>query len=149
MKRIQILVKWPEHEQLYKTMPIDFKKFGKCVVIIDCFEIFMERPSVLKTRAQTWLNHKNHNACKFLIGITPQGSISFVSQAWGGRVSDVHLTEKINVKLLPGDLILANRGFSIQQSASLYCAEVKVPAFTKGKVNVMLILHGSVFTLNA
>ena len=55
--------------------------------------------------------------------------------------------------ILPGDLILANQGFSIQQSASLYCAEVKVPVFTKGKVNVMLIirgaLHGSVFTLNA
>jgi hypothetical protein len=56
----------------------------------------------------------------------------FFSQAWG--VSDVHLPENCGVldKLLPGDIILADRGFSIQETASLYCAEVKVPSFTKG-----------------
>ena len=36
-------------------------------------------------------------------------------------------------KLLPGDIILADRGFTIQNSASLYCAEVIIPAFTKNK----------------
>ena len=44
-ERLKPLIIWPEHEELYKTMPIAFKKFGKCIVIIDCFEIFMERPS--------------------------------------------------------------------------------------------------------
>ena len=137
-QRLKVLVKWPERDQLYKTMPSDFKNFGRCVVIIDCFEVFMERPSALKARAQTWSNYKSHNTCKFLIGITPQGSISFVSQAWGGRVSDVHLTEHCGLleKLLPGDIILADRGFSVQETASLYCAEVKVPSFTKGKAQL-------------
>ena len=137
-ERLSVLVMWPEREQLYKTMPTEFKKFGKCIVIIDCFEVFMERPSSLKARAQTWSNYKQHNTCKFLIGITPQGSISFVSQAWGGRVSDVYLTEHCGIlnKLLPGDLVLADRGFSIQHSASLYCAEVKIPSFTRGKAQL-------------
>ena len=35
--------------------------------------------------------------------------------------------------LLPGDIIHADRGFNIEESAAFYCAEVKVPAFTKGK----------------
>ena len=35
--------------------------------------------------------------------------------------------------LLPGDVILADRGFTIQDSAGLYCAEVKIPLFTQGK----------------
>jgi len=53
---------------------------------------------------------------KYLIGITPQGSIAFISQGWGGRTSDVHLTEKSGLleKLLPGDVILADSGFTIQ-----------------------------------
>ena len=34
---------------------------------------------------------------------------------------------------LLGDMILADRGFTIQESAGMYCAEVRVPAFTKGK----------------
>ena len=137
-ERLKPLIIWPEHEELYKTMPIAFKKFGKRIVIIDCFEIFMERPSTLKARAQTWSNYKHHNTCKFLIGITPQGTISFVSQAWGGRVSDVYLTENCGIfsKLSHGDLVLADRGFSIHESASLYFAEVKIPTFTRGKAQL-------------
>ena len=95
----------------------------------------MERATDLKARAQTWSNYKHHNTVKFLIGITPQGTISFISKGWGGRVSDQHLTEKCGLleRLLPGDVLLADRGFNIQESAGVYCAEVKIPPFTKGK----------------
>lgn len=36
-------------------------------------------------------------------------------------------------KFLSGDQILADRGFTIEESVGLYCAEVKHPPFTKGK----------------
>ena len=124
------LVEWPNHAELLKTLPMEFRKnFRQCAVIIDCFEIFIERPTNLRARAQTWSNYKCHNTVKFLIGITPQGAISFVSKGWGRRVSDVHLTENCGLldKLLPGDLVSADRGFNIQENASLFCAEVKIP----------------------
>lgn len=35
--------------------------------------------------------------------------------------------------LLPGDVVLADRGFNVQDSAGLFCAEVKLPPFTRGK----------------
>ena len=60
-------------------MPVCFQNsFGKKVtVIIDCFE----KPSNLLARAQPFSNYKRHNTIKILIGITPQGSISFVSES--------------------------------------------------------------------
>ena len=79
-RKLSVFVSWPEREQLLKTMPADFRKnFGKCVIVIDCFEVFIERPTSLMARAQTWSNYKKHNTVKFLIGITPQGTIAFIS----------------------------------------------------------------------
>ena len=72
---------------------------------------------------------------KYLIGITPQGSVSFISDGWGGRISDKHLTQNSGLldHLLPGDTVLADRGFDIKDSVGLYCATLTLPAFTKGK----------------
>ena len=134
--RLKPLIKWPGREELRKTMPVDFKThFSKCVVIIDCFEVFCERPKPLKARAQTFSSYKHHNTVKFLIGISPQGVITYISKGWGGRVSDRHLTENCGILelLLPGDQVLADRGFNIQEAVGLYCAEVKIPPFTRGK----------------
>jgi len=52
-----------------------------------------------------------------LIGISPQGHISFISSGWGGHTSDLKLTEESGVleNLLPGDIISADRGFTIHE----------------------------------
>jgi len=101
-------------------MPMCFQyAFGKKVtVVIDCFEVFIERPSNLLARAQTFSSYKHHNTVKVLIGIMPQGSISFESEAWGGRTSDKYLTENCAFSefLVPGDMVVADRGFTISDS---------------------------------
>ena len=110
--------------------------FGKkTTVIIDCFEIFICRPSNLLARAQTFSSYKHHNTVKVLIEITPQITISFVSKARGGRTSDKFLTENCGIlkKLLPGDLILADRGFTIHETVMFQQAQLAIPAFTRGK----------------
>ena len=107
--KLASLIKWPDRETLKLTMPLPFRKFfNQCCVIIDCSEIFMERPTNLLARAQVWSNYKHHSTLKFLIGITPQGTISYVSQCVGGRMSDKEIVEQSTLldHLLPGVTIL-------------------------------------------
>ena len=135
--RLRDLIIWPDRENLRKTMPMCFQEsFGKKVaIIIDCFEIFLDHPTNLQARAYTWSNYKHKNTAKVLIGIVPQGTIGFVSEAWGGRASDKFIIENCGIlkKLLPGDVILADRGFDIAESVGTMQVRLHIPAFTKGK----------------
>ena len=121
------------------TQPECFRaKFGKAVVIIDCIEIFIEQATNLLARSQMWSNYKSHNTIKYLIGVTLQGTISFVSSAWGGKASDKHITQECGLLrlLLPGDLVLADRGFNIYELVGMQQVESKLPSFTQGKLQL-------------
>ena len=135
-KLVPALVFWPNRDELMLSMPMVFRQvFRNCACIIDCFEIFIEKPGDLRARAQTYSNYKHHHTMKFLIGITPQGTVSFISKGWGGRTSDKYLTERCGFldKLNPGDVILADRGFDVADSVGLFNAQLKIPAFTRGR----------------
>jgi hypothetical protein len=136
-QRLYPCIYWPRREELELTMPYQFRQHfnRKCISIIDCFEVFIERPSNLEARMETWSSYKHHNTVKFLVGITPQGTVSFISKAWGGRVSDKYITEHCGYlnKIQAGDLILADRGFDISETVGSLCAQVNIPAFTRGK----------------
>ena len=70
--RLRPLVIWPDRGTLRKTLPLDFSKHcPNCVVIIDCFEIFLDRPLNPLATTQTFSSYKHHNTVKYLIGITP------------------------------------------------------------------------------
>ena len=74
-ERLRPLIYWPSTQDIRATLPTMFHNFfNQCVCIIDCTEVFTERPSNVVERAQTWSNYKQHNTVKVLIGITPQGA---------------------------------------------------------------------------
>ena len=133
---LQPLIKWPEREMLRKTLPACFKQqYSRATCIIDCSEIFIQRPTSLTARSQTYSNYKSHNTVKFLIAISPTGAIIFVSKCWGGRASDKHITAHSGFlrRLMHGDLVLADRGFDIAEALACYGATLAIPPFTKGK----------------
>ena len=57
----------------------------------------------------------------YLISITPQVVVSFIPNRWGGRVSDKHIVENTGYlnNLLPGEVVLADRGFDAADSFAL------------------------------
>ena len=112
---------------------IQFKR--RVRVIIDCFEIFIEWLSDLNARTQTWSSYKHHNTVKYLTGITPQGSICYISNGWGGHTSDKHITTNSDFLgfLSYGDVVLADRGFDIKEVTAVHGADTLNPSFTTGK----------------
>lgn len=133
---LKCLIVWPSKEAVYANMPQVFKElFPHTRCIIDCSEVFIERPYSYKARAQTFSNYKKHNTVKFLIGITPNGAISFLSQCWGGRATDKFITHHSGFlrKIEHGDVILADRGFDITDDLCIYGAHLEIPSFTRGK----------------
>ena len=81
---------------------------------------------------------KTRSTVKVFIACNPLGSVTFLSKAWGGRVSDNELVRSsgyISLKYhQPGDQILADRGFTLVDDFAGYCsAELIIPSFTKGK----------------
>ena len=85
-------------------------------------------------RALTWSNYKHHNTVKILVGISPTGAVSFISNAFGGRASDKLITQKSGFlnNLEYGDQVLADRGFLIQEELVSRGATLAIPSFTKG-----------------
>ena len=133
---VPLTVRCPAREELRKTMPRCFKeKCPKCSSVKDCFEVFIEKPSSFSARSQTYSHYKAHNTVKYLISISPQGTITFISKGWGGRTSDKELTEKSGYlrKLLQGDTVLADRGFDMQDTFGVYGVKLQIPSFTRGK----------------
>lgn len=132
-----LLIFHPQND-VAKTMPQQYHHYKRLRCIIDCSEIFMQKPQDLRMQAATWSDYKHHNTLKFLIAITPQGSIAFVSKLWGGRASDRHIvaTSGFLSHLNPGDQVLADRGFPIREELMMRGAELVLPPAGKGKTQM-------------
>ena len=86
---------WPSKETVCQTMPPSFKdQFPNTRVIIDATEIKVEIPSSLVLQFQIYANYKSTNILKGLVGISPSGHVTFVSQLYTGSISDRELTAR-------------------------------------------------------
>lgn len=130
------LVHWPkERNNLLQNVPSYFKSTFKesITVIVDCFELFIEKCGMLKASAQSFSPYKHHTTLKYLIGISITGVIIFISIGFGGRASDKHVVNKSGFldHLQAGDWCLADKGFLIEHEVGEKEATLILPSFVK------------------
>ena len=122
---------WPPCEAVTKTMPEVFKdKYPSTRVIIDCTEIKCEMPSSLLLNTELFSSYKNHTTLKGLIGIAPNGEVTFISQLYTGSISDREIVIRSGflAQEFSGDSVMADKGFTIQDLLPLGTS-LNIPPF--------------------
>ena len=122
---------FPPWHIVKKYMPKIFKKeYPNTHIIIDATEFPIELPSLM-TQSCTFSTYKNRNTVKVLTEITPSGAISFVLECYKRSISDKKLVKlsKLLEKLEPGDEIMADKGFQIQDILVPLGIHLNMPPF--------------------
>lgn len=131
---LQDIFPFPTQELVRKNMPKEFAQYATTRIILDCTELFIQRPSAMLAQSETWSEYKHHNTWKLLVGVTPNGQVTFLLDLWGGRVSDKQITRESGVLdlLQAGDNVMVDHGFDI---STLVPAGVTVnmPPFVAGR----------------
>ncbi|KAF4108998.1 uncharacterized protein LOC131547462 isoform X1 [Onychostoma macrolepis] len=126
---------WPSRAELRKNLPAALRcTYPDCAVIIDCFRVSLEKAlnvdvnQEVASTALTLPAHATVNELKYVIGVAPQGVVTFVSRGSPGNVSDKNLVESSGLlcKLLPGDVVLAEHDFDIEGLVGACKAELKI-----------------------
>ena len=134
--KLKELPLWPPKELVKANMPKEFKaSYPTTRVILDATEIYIEQPHLPELQQMTFSNYKNDNTFKALVGISPDGVVTFVSSLFPGSISDKSLTRKSGVLdlLEEGDSVMADRGFAIEEDLVLIGARLNIPPFLRGK----------------
>ncbi|KAJ8942509.1 hypothetical protein NQ314_010062 [Rhamnusium bicolor] len=123
---------WVPKETIDETVMFQ-RKTNSCTVIIDCTETKIEKPLNPASQQVTYSTYKSANTLKVLVGISNSGCVTFVSDAYGGSISDRELFEKCGIINLfqRGDIIFGDRGFNIQDLVSHMDITVNMPQFLK------------------
>ena len=102
----------------WETMPEDLKqKYSSTRVIIDCTEVRCQMLSSLHLNGELFSNYKHHTTLKGLIGISPGGAITSISQLYTGSISDREIVVRsglLDLLFQEKDSIMADKGFTIQ-----------------------------------
>ena len=129
---------WPTKGIVIETMPECFKPtYSNTRVIIDCTELFCQKPSSLTIQSSLFSHYKHHITYKGLVGISPSGAITFISELYDGSTSDVEIVKRcgiLNKELWSkDDDVMADRRFTIKKQLEPLGVTLNIPSFLAGK----------------
>jgi hypothetical protein len=138
--QLRALPIWASCDYIQQTMPQPFKQtYPNTRVIIDCTELLIEMPTSFGSQSATFSSYKNHNTAKGLLGISPAGYPTFVSELYAGRAYDKQVTKDCGILTLleSGDDIMADRGFDIADDMPAGVG-LNIPPFLNGASQLSL-----------
>lgn len=127
---------WPERDLVHYYAPAGFKKqFPNTRVIVDGTECPVKKPKSAIAQQSTFSSYKNRNTVKTLIGATPGGLVSYVSNAYGGSTSDRQIVERSALVDMcdPKDSVMADKGFNVQDLFASRDVSINIPTFFRKK----------------
>lgn len=110
------LLRWSPRDVIDSNMPQSFRDFNPNTrIIIDCTELFLQRPKGPSNQAVTYSTYKSRNTVKVLVGISPDGAFTYLSPPFGGNVWGRYIVRESgfldNIK--PGDDVMTDHGFTL------------------------------------
>ncbi|XP_030007143.1 uncharacterized protein LOC115431040 [Sphaeramia orbicularis] len=106
----------PSRNKNALSLPACFAPFPNCRIVLDYTEVALEDTEKLDPQCPSDSQYKGKTTLKSLIGVAPNGVITFVSDLYRVGASDKAVTADCGIldHLQPGDLLLAEEGFTIQ-----------------------------------
>ncbi|XP_077519979.1 uncharacterized protein LOC144129779, partial [Amblyomma americanum] len=109
-------------------------KYSATRVILDVTEIKCQAASSLALQSATFSSYKPANTFKGLIGISPDGTVTVVSNLFPGSISDKECVSKSGFLALPfndGDVVMADKGFKIEEMLETINVALNNPPFVR------------------
>ena len=136
-KELSFLLKFPAVSEMNGiTLPKAFREISNLRAVTDCTEFYIETPHRLPSQRSTYSSYKSRNTFKLLISISPLVHINYVSNLYSGSISDKEIVSGFLEELQPGDVVMSDKGFNIQDLLALCEAKLLAPPIMqKGAVS--------------
>ncbi|GFR22626.1 uncharacterized protein TNCT_729521 [Trichonephila clavata] len=128
---------FPTKDEVIRYMPPPFRIHCKNVrIIVECTEFEIQKTASPMEQQMIFSRYKNTNTLKGMIGITPNGAISFISELYSGSISDKELfiRSKLMDRLERNDVVMADKGFLISKELEEIGCKLYQPIFLQGKI---------------
>ncbi|CAN7977461.1 unnamed protein product [Ixodes persulcatus] len=126
---------WLPRHAIDASMPEAFLgKYPTTRVLLDATEVRCEVPTSFVTQSELYSHYKSTHTFKGLVGVSPCGLLTFVSELFTGCTSDRECVIRsgfLELQFDHGDSVMADKGFRIEDLIEEKGVTLNIPPFPK------------------
>uniref|UniRef100_A0A6P7GGC3 Uncharacterized protein LOC114342190 n=1 Tax=Diabrotica virgifera virgifera TaxID=50390 RepID=A0A6P7GGC3_DIAVI len=126
-----LMDKIPSRAKNQISLPTVFLSCRNCRIILDCIEVHTETPTSSQQQQLTDSSFKDCNTWKVLVGVAPNGVVTYVSSAYAGPASNRGIVEHCGIldQMGYGDVIVADKDFLLLKDLLPKGVDLHIPPF--------------------